>query len=156
MSESSITSALNKASDIKKLNGPDDWVVWNRSLRGHLGMVGLWKTLTSELPAPVTRSAEHIAWQANQEKLASLLLLTTGPSAPSIVELHPSKTATEQYKVLKEAFNTITIATFSMLYRRIFSCHISNHKSLKEYGEEVANARNKLKELNEPLDELAV
>lgn len=50
MSESSITSALNKASDIKKLNGPDDWVVWNRSLRGHLGMVGLWKTLTSELP----------------------------------------------------------------------------------------------------------
>ncbi|MCJ1271778.1 hypothetical protein MMC22_011683 [Lobaria immixta] len=156
MSDSSITSALNKASEIKKLNGPDDWVEWNRKLRGHLGMVGLWKILTGETPALVTETAEHTVWQLNQDRLASLLLLVTGPSALSLVELNIDNTATEQYQVLKNAYNTTTITTYSRLYRQIFQCNITNHKSLKEYGEEIANARNKLKELKRPLDELAV
>ena len=43
-----------------------------------------------------------------------------------------------------------------MLYRKIFKCSLSNHKSLKEYGEEVTNARNKLKELGIPIPELGV
>ena len=156
MSDSSITSALNKASKIKKLNGPDDWVEWNQKLRGHLGMVGLWKILTGETPAPVTETAEHTVWQLNQDRLASLLLLVTGPSALSLVELNIDNTATEQYQVLKNAYNTTTITTYRPLYRQIFQCNIANHESLKEYGEEIANARNKLKELKRPLDELAV
>ncbi|MCJ1270664.1 hypothetical protein MMC22_010561 [Lobaria immixta] len=135
MSDSSITSALNKASEIKKLNGPDDWVEWNRKLRGHLGMVSLWKILTGETPAPVTETAEHTVWQLNQDRLASLLLLVTGPSALSLVELNIDNTATEQYQVLKNAYNTTTITIYSTLYRQIFQCNIANHKSLKEYDE---------------------
>lgn len=156
MSDSVIASALNKATEIIKLNGPNNWVEWNRRLRGHLGVVGLWKTLTGETPAPATGTPEYIAWEGNQDKLASLLLLITGPSALSLVELDINKTATEQYKILKEAYNTTTIVTLGILYRRIFQCSLTNHKSLREYGEEVASARNKLKELGEPLDELVV
>lgn len=42
------------------------------------------------------------------------------------------------------------------LYPRINRCSLSNHKSLKEYGEEVAIARNKLRALKRPMDELQV
>lgn len=136
MSDSAVASALNKATEITKLNSPSDWVEWNRRLRGHLGMVGLWKTLTDETPAPATGTPEYIAWEGNQDKLASLLLLITGPSALSLVELNIDKTATEQYMILKEAYNTTTIVTLGILYRRIFQCSLSNHKSLREYGEE--------------------
>ena len=156
MSDSAVASALNKATEITKLNSPSDWVEWNRRLRGHLSMVSLWKTLTGERSAPATGTPEYIAWEGNQDKLASLLLLITGPSALSLVELSIDKTATEQYMILKEAYNTTTIVTLGILYRRIFQCSLSNHKSLREYGEEVASARNKLKELGEPLDEFAV
>lgn len=156
MPDSAVASALNKVTEITKLNSPSDWVEWNRRLRGHLGMVGLWKTLTGETPAPATGTPDYIAWEGNQDKLASLLLLITGPSALYLVELNINKTATEQYTILKEAYNTTTIVTLGILYRRIFQCSLSNHKPLREYGEEVASARNKLKELGEPLDEFAV
>lgn len=157
MSDSSITSALNKASDIKKLNGPEDWVEWNRHLKGHLGMVDLWEVLTGDQPEPaVIGTAEHIEWKRSQKKLASLLLLVTGPSALSLIELKIDETATEQYNYLKNTYNSITISTYSTLYRVITKCHISHHKGLKEYGEVVTNARNKLKELKQPLPELLV
>lgn len=94
MSDSSITSALNEAAKIKKLNGPDDWVKWNRKLRGHLGMISLWKVLTGERPAPATNTTEHTVWETYQDKLGSLLLLITGPSALSLIESKSDKTAT--------------------------------------------------------------
>lgn len=96
MSDSSITSPLNEALEISKLNGPDDWVEWNQKSRGHLCMVGIWRILTGDSTDPVTGSAEHTAWQANQERFAFLLLLVTGPSALSIVGLNIDKTATQQ------------------------------------------------------------
>ena len=45
---------------------------------------------------------------------------------------------------------------FSTEYHRINRCSITNHKFLKEYGEEVTSARNKLKELKHPVNELHV
>lgn len=92
----------------------------------------------------------------NQDRLASLLILITGPSALSLLELHTEKNETGQYLELKNAFNKTTITTFSTLYRKVFECKLSNHKSLKKYGEEVATARNKLKELGQPMDDLEV
>ena len=156
MSDTSVTSSLNEAAKIKKLNGPDDWVEWNRKLRGHLGMVDLWTTLTGTATVPPAGTPQHTLWETHQRKLASLLLLITGPSALSLIELKIDDTATEQYLLLKATYNTTTITTFSMLYRKIFKCSLSNHKSLKEYGEEVTNARNKLKGLGIPIPELGV
>lgn len=95
-------------------------------------------------------------WSINQKRLAALLILVTGPSARSLIESDADQTSTEQYQMLKDAYNTPTMTIYSILYRKIFKCHISHHKSLKEYGEEVAIARNILKEFNRPLDELAV
>lgn len=156
MSDSSVTSILYMASVITKLNGPDDWLEWNRELRGHLGMVDLWATLIGEVPAPAKETTDYQIWQSHQRKLASLLLLITGPSALSLIELKSDDTATEQYCYLKSMYNTTTITTYSSLYRRINRCSISNHKTLKEYGEEVTKARNNLKELKRPVDELHV
>jgi hypothetical protein len=42
------------------------------------------------------------------------------------------------------------------MYRRVFKCSLFNHKSIQEYGDEVINARNKLIELERPIDELVV
>lgn len=156
MSGSSITSPFSKASKIKKLNGPEGWVDWSRALNGHLGIIDLWTTLTGEEPVPLIGSAEHLAWESHQRKLASLLLLTCGPAALSLIKPKRDDTATEQYSYLKTPYNTTTIATYSTLYRQINRCSLSNHESLKEYGDEVINARNKLKELKRPLDELHV
>lgn len=58
--------------------------------------------------------------------------------------------------MLKDTYNTTTITTFSMLYRKIFKCSLSNHKSLKKYGEKITNARNKFKELGIPVPGLRV
>lgn len=66
MSDSSVRSALNKVSNITRLKGTDDWVEWNRNLRGHLGMLGLWRTHIGESPALVTELGENIVWQANR------------------------------------------------------------------------------------------
>lgn len=156
MSEPTVMSSLNEASKIPKLNGPDDWVLWNQKLKGHLGMVNMYKVLTGEDPAPAVEDSTYRTWSMNQDRLSSLLILITGPSALSLIELHTNKNATQLYQVLKDAFNKTTITTFSTLYRKIFECKLSNHKSVKEYGEEIANARNKLKELSRPMDELAI
>ena len=151
-----VASSLSEASKIKKLNGPDDWVEWNRSLEGHLGMVDLWEILTGEAPAPAEGTPEHNIWLKNQRKLRSLLLLICGPSALALMGTHTGKSATEQYNVLKDMYNITTISTFGTLYRQIFRCTLSDHKSLKKYGEEVTKAKNKLIELGIPLPELAV
>ena len=95
MSDTSVTSALNEAAKIKKLNGPDDWVEWNRKLRGHLGMVDLWTTLTGTITVPTEGTSQHTSWETHQRKLASLLLLITGPSALSLIEQKIDDTATE-------------------------------------------------------------
>lgn len=47
-----ITSAFSEASKIKALNGPEDWVEWNRKLNAHLGMADLCSTLTGDGPEP--------------------------------------------------------------------------------------------------------
>ena len=151
-----VTSSLSDASKIKKLNGPDDWVEWNRNLEGHLGMVDLWDILTGQVPAPAKGIQEHSIWLKHQRKLRSLLLLICRPSALALMGTHTGISATEQYNVLKDMYNITTISTFGTLYRQIFRCSLSDHKSLKKYGEEVTNARNKLKELGIPLPELAV
>lgn len=120
-------------------------------------MVDLWATLTREAPRPATElTTEYILWLSYQQKLTSLLLLITGPSALSLIELKSDETATAQYDFLKNTYNMTTITTYSTLYRQINRCSISNHKSLKEYGEEVTKAQNKLKELKRPIDELHV
>lgn len=119
-------------------------------------MVDLWTTLTGTAPVPAEGTSQHISWETHQRKLASLLLLITGPSALSLIEPKIDDTATDLYLLLKATYNTTTITTFSMLYRKVFKCSLSNHKSLKEYGEEVTNARNKLKELGIPIPELGV
>lgn len=121
-----------------------------------LGMLNLWKVLTGERPEPAIGTAEHTVWETNQDKLSSLLLLIPSLSALSLIELKSNKTATEQYNYLKDEYNTTTITTYSTLYRLISKCHISNHKSLKKYGEVVSKARNKLKGLNEPMPEVMV
>lgn len=36
-SKSSIMISLNESSKLSRLNGSDDWVEWNRKLKGHLG-----------------------------------------------------------------------------------------------------------------------
>ncbi|MCJ1470081.1 hypothetical protein MMC07_008726 [Pseudocyphellaria aurata] len=156
MAEPTVMSSLNEVSKIPKLNGPDDWAVWDRKLKVHLGMVDMYKVLTVEDPTPSSTDDINLArWTLNQDRLSSLLLIT-GPSALSLLDLDSTKNATQQYKVLKDAFNKATITTFSTLYRRVFECKLSDHRSVKEYGEEVATARNKLKELGRPLDELAI
>lgn len=153
MTDPTVISVLIETSKIKQLNGPDDWVEWNRSLKGHLGIVDLWTTLTGDVPAPVPGTPQHTVWQSDQRKLASLLLLVTGPST---IRVDVDKTATEQFKVLKNTYSKTTIYAYSTLYRRINSCSLSSHQSLKEYGEEVIEARNKLRELKRPVDELHV
>ncbi|MCJ1425489.1 hypothetical protein MMC29_003389, partial [Sticta canariensis] len=93
---SSMASSLSDASKIKKLNGPDYWVEWNRNLEGHLGMVDLWEILTGEVPAPTKGTSEHNIWLKHQRKLNSLLLIC-GPSALALMGTHTGKLATEQY-----------------------------------------------------------
>lgn len=92
MAETTVMSSLNEASKIPKLNGPDDWVPWNRKLKGHLGMVNMYKMLTGEDPEPVTaEDASLTRWKLNQDRLSSLLILITGPSALSLLELDSTK-----------------------------------------------------------------
>ena len=119
-------------------------------------MVDLWTTFTGTITVPTEGTSQHTSWKTHQQKLASLLLLITGPSALSLLKQKIDDTATEQYLLLKATYNTTTISTFSMLYRKIFKCSLSNHKSLKEYGKKVINAKNKLKELGIPIPELGI
>ena len=96
-------SSLNEASKIPKLNCPDDWVRWNRKLKGHLGMVNMYKTLTGEDAAPTAEEGTYRTWTMNQNRLSSLLLIT-GPSARSLIELHTTKNATETISHIERYF----------------------------------------------------
>ena len=81
---------------------------------------------------------------------------TVTPSALSIIEKEKNASATKKYQPFKAEYDSQTLVTFSVLYRKISRCNISKHKSLKEYGEEVTKARNKLFQLGEPLLEMFV
>jgi hypothetical protein len=155
---SNISSSLSKASEIKKLHGPDDWITWSRTLKGHLSMIDLWDVLTGDDPKPDEKLQpdEHTQWKKHQQKLNGLLTLITGPSPLSIIEMNPDKNATELYNLLKVEYNTLTLTTFSILYRKIFRCSLANHKTLRDYFDEVVRARNKLKELGDPISEMAI
>lgn len=99
---------------------------------------------------PKARDVESYATsrEDNQERLNGVLLLVCGPSALSIIEKHLPR---KKYQLWKAEYDGQTLVTFSVLYRKISRCNISNRRSLKEYGEEVTKARNKLVELCEPL-----
>jgi hypothetical protein len=99
---------------------------------------------------------EYIMWTKHQQKLDGLLTLITGPSALSIIEMNASKYATELYQLLKAEYNTLTLTTFGILYRKIFRCSRANHKTLREYFDDVIRARNKLRELGDPVSEMAI
>jgi hypothetical protein len=101
-------------------------------------------------------TTEHRIWRNNQNKLSSLLLLITDSQALSIIEMHSDKNATDKYKLLKNEYNTSFIITFSILYRKIFRCFLINHKNIKEYDDEIVRARNKLKKLDESVNELMI
>jgi hypothetical protein len=70
--------------------------------------------------------------------------------------MHAKKNATAKYALLKAEYNTSFITTFSTLYRKIFRCFIANHKDIRKYDDEITRARNKLKELDESINELIV
>ena len=100
-------SSLSNTSKIRKLNGPNDWVGWNRNLERHLGKVDSWQILIGELPAPAEGTPEHNIWLKYQNRLKSLLFLICGPSALALMKTHyTGKIATEQYKVLKGMYRT--------------------------------------------------
>lgn len=154
---SRITNALTQAAQIKpQLNGPDDWVEWNRKLNGTLAIANLWKVLTGDKAQPADTDESYATWEDNQESLNGVLLLICRPSALSIIEKEKDASATKKYQLLKAEYDGQTLVTFSILYRKISRCNISNHKSLKEYGEEVTKAWDKLVELGEPLPEMFV
>ena len=126
-------------------------------MNGTLAIANLWKVLTGDKASSSDADNETYAiWEDNQESLNGVLLLICGPSALSIIEKEKDASATQKYQLLKAEYDGQTLVTFSVLYRKILRCNISNHKSLKEYGEEVTKARNKLVELGEPLPEMFV
>jgi hypothetical protein len=121
-------------------------------------MIDLWDVLTGADAEPDEKLTpdEHAQWKKHQQKLNGLLTLITGSSPLSIIEMNPDKNATELFNLLKAEYNTLTLTTFSILYRKIFRCSLANHKTLREYFDEVVRARNKLKELGDPISEMAV
>ncbi len=151
----SIISVLVKAGEISSLNESADWSEWNRKLKNYLSMIELWKILTEDSSEP-TDSEKHLAWSEKQKQLERLLDLILGTSARSLIERITGKNATQQYKILENEYNKISISTFSQMYRRVFRCSLFNHKSVQEYDDEIINARNKLIELRRSIDELAV
>jgi hypothetical protein len=153
----SIISVLVKAEEIASLNGSADWPEWNRKLKNYLSMIDLWKILIGDSSeSSLIDSDKHVSWSEKQEQLERLLGLILDISARSLIERTTGKNATQQYKILENEYNKISISTFSQMYRRVFKCSLFNQKSIQEYDDEVINARNKLIELGRPIDELAV
>ena len=84
---SQVINALTQATQIKpQLNGPDDWVEWNRKLNSTLAIANLWKVLIRDKDPPANTDDSYATWKDNQENLNSLLLLICGPSALSIIK----------------------------------------------------------------------
>jgi hypothetical protein len=119
-------------------------------------MIGLWKILTGESSEPSSNDDKHVAWSEKQEQLERLLGLILSTSARSLMERTSGKNATQQYTILENEYNKISISIFSQVYRRVFKCSLFNHKSVQKYDDEVINARNKLIELDRSIDKLAV
>ncbi len=74
----------------------------------------------------------------------------------SIIEMNSDKSVIELYNLLKAEYNTLILITFSILYRKIFRCSLVNHKSLREYFDDVVRARNTLRELDDLISEMIV
>jgi hypothetical protein len=135
------------------LTGPTDWPEWNRKLKNYLSMIELWKILTGDSPEPPQIDPEkHATWSEKQKQLKRLLGLILGTSARSLIERTPDKNATQQYKILENEYNKISISTYAQMYRRLFKCSLFNHKTIQKYDDEIINARNKLAELKRPIN----
>jgi hypothetical protein len=99
---------------------------------------------------------EHSIWKRHQQKLNDLLILIIDSSSLSIIEMNSDKIAIELYNLFKAEYNTLTLITFNILYRKIFRCFLISHKSLREYFDDVVRARNKLRELDDLMSEMIV
>ncbi len=153
-----ISFSLFKVSEIKKLHDFDDWVIWSRIFKSHLSMIDLWDVLIDDdsMSDEKLQLTEHSIWKKHQQKLNDLLILIIDFSFLSIIEMNSDKSATELYNLLKAEYNTLILITFSILYRKIFRCFLVNHKSLREYFDDVVRARNKLKELDDLISKMIV
>lgn len=62
----SVSHTLAKETEIKPLNGPEDWIEWNRKLKDTFGLAGLWKVLTGESAKPTDQDIDKLAtWEEN-------------------------------------------------------------------------------------------
>ncbi len=118
-------------------------------------MIDLWKILIDD-SSELIDSDKHVSWSEKQKQLERLIDLILDISARSLIERITDKNATQQYKILENEYNKISISTFSQMYRRVFKCSLFNHKSIQKYDDEIINARNKLIELDRSINELAV
>ncbi len=158
MSVSIISFSLFKVSEIKKLHDLDDWIIWSRILKDHLSMIDLWDVLIDDdfMSDEKLQLIEHSIWKKHQQKLNDLFILIIDLSSFSIIEMNSDKSATELYNLLKAEYNTLILIQFSILYRKIFRCILINHKSLREYFDDVVRAKNKLRELDDLISEMTV
>jgi hypothetical protein len=70
--------------------------------------------------------------------------------------MNSDKSVIKLYNLLKAEYNTLILITFSILYKKTFRCSLINHKSLREYFDDVVQAKNKLKELDNLISEMIV
>ncbi len=116
----------------------------------------MWKILIDETVESSSDTDKHVAWSEKQEQLERLLDLILETSTRSLIERISDKNATQQYKILENEYNKISISTFAQMYRRVFKCSLFNHKLIQEYDDEIINVRIKLIELRRFIDELTI
>jgi hypothetical protein len=120
-------------------------------------MIEVWKILAIETSeSSVSDTDKHVAWSEKQKQLQNLIDLVLEISSRSLIERILDKNVTQQYKILENEYNKISISIFSYMYRQIFRCSSFYHKSIQEYDDEIINARNKLVELRRLIDELTI
>jgi hypothetical protein len=152
----SIISVLIKARKIASLNELTDWSKWNRILKNYLSMIELWKILIDKSLESSSDIDKHVVWSKKQEQLKRLLDLILETSTRSLIKRITDKNATQQYKILENEYNKISINTFSQMYKRVFKYSLFNHKSSQKYDDEIINVCNKLIELRRFIDELTI
>ncbi len=152
----SIISVLIKAKEITSLNKSADWSEWNKKLRNYLSMIDLWKVLIDETFESSSDIDKHVVWSKKQKQLKRLLNLILNISIRSLIERITDKNATQQYKILENEYNKISINTFSQIHKRVFKCSLFNHKSIQKYDNEIIIARNKFIELERFIDKLTI
>lgn len=64
---------------------------------------------------------------------------------------HSEENATQAFKRLKAQYTKLSITIFITLYKRVHRCSLANHKTIKEYDDEVSYASNKILELGEKI-----